>query len=374
MEAYITHAPNYPVLKLEREFQEAAGKKALAQFMKSFRDNFIREQDFKNLRQLGFNCIRLPFHYRLIEKSPYKYDKEGLAYLDKAARWAKEYQIWLILDLHAAPGAQNNDWHSDSFGEANFWKNKNFLSRVYALWEFLADRYRNHEWIAGYDLLNETVLNDARPLNKFYKEVIKTVRSVDKNHILFIEGNRWAQDIECLEDFKDDNYALSVHNYAPLEYVFNFIPHLKYPLKGVSMKWGKDETRSLFKKHSAIAKQRRRPVFVGEFGVNYRGGLFGEDHWLWDSLNCFAEFGFHWAYWTYKAVKNNAHPDGIYSYYENPPWVHREGPLFGWDTYPKLWKSRHAEMIRSWHTENFRENPHVLRLLQGHAQKNYELK
>ena len=32
---------------------------------------------------------------------------------------------------------------------------------------------------------------------------------------------------------------------------------------------------------------------------------------------CFQEAGFHWTYWTYKAVKNHMFPDGIYSYFPN---------------------------------------------------------
>ena len=31
--------------------------------------------------------------------------------LDKIINWGEKYKIWIILDLHAAVGCQNHDWH-----------------------------------------------------------------------------------------------------------------------------------------------------------------------------------------------------------------------------------------------------------------------
>ena len=222
----------------------------------------------------------------------------------------------------------------------------------------MAQRYKDKTTIAGYDLLNEAVLEDTKLLNAFYKQLIKTIRRVDQNHILFVEGNRWAQDLECLEDFSDDNLAFSVHAYLPLEFTFNFVAHLQYPRET------KEILRKLSSGYAAFAQKKQRPVYVGEFGVNARQGLYGEDQWVKDILGCFQEFGFHWTYWTYKAVKNSVFPDGIFSYLENPPWVNRAGPRLGWDTYASLWPQRRKEMIESWKTEKFSLNTTILSALQ----------
>lgn len=364
MEAYILYAPNFPAKKFRKEFSCALGKKALCSFEKEYRGSFIREADIKKISQLGFNCIRVPFNYRLIEKTPYRYDQEGVRFLDRVIRWAKKYKIWVILDLHAAPGAQNHDWHSDSLGKAELWTKKENQDRTLALWEFLADRYKDEECVAGYDLLNEAVLANTKLLNRFYKKVIKRIRSVDKNHILFIEGNVWATDVDCLDRFDDDNYVLSIHNYAPFEFAFNFIPHSSYPFKSPQGGWNKKVTRRHLSQYKKISQKRDLPIFVGEFGVNARQGLFGEDRWLADVLKCFNDYGFHWTYWTYKAIKGGVMPDGIYSYVQNPPWVNRCGPLTGWDTYKQHWPSHQKAMIRSWHTEQFQVNKEILKVLK----------
>ena len=365
MEAYILHAPNFPEQKFKKEFSNALGKDALYSFEKKYRGSFIREWDVENISRLGFNCIRVPFNYRLIEKTPYRYDQQGVRFLDQVIRWAKKYKIWIILDLHAAQGAQNCDWHADSAGGAELWTKKRNQERALALWEFLADRYKDEESVAGYDLLNEAVLEDTGILNRFYKTLIKRIRSVDRNHILFIEGNKWATDVDCLEEYNDDNYALSIHNYEPFEFVFNFVPHLSYPLKPSQGGWNERVIRRNLSRYKKISQKRGVPVFVGEFGVNARRGLFGEDRWLADMLKCFNDFGFHWTYWTYKAVKGEVFPDGIYSYVNNPPWVNRAGPLRGWDTYKQYWSKRQKAMVQSWHTGRFQANEEVLRVLKN---------
>lgn len=370
MEGYILHSLNNPEQSFKKDFTKALGKSALYHFEKSFRDYFIQEKDVEHIASVGLNCIRVPFNYRLIEKTPYKYDKQGVHYLDQVVNWAQKNKIWVILDLHAACGAQNHDWHSDSLGAAALWKNNEYQKRTYALWEFLADRYKDKESIAGYDLLNESVLENTKILNKFYKQLIRTIRSVDKKHILFVEGNRWSVDLDCLDKFEDDNLVLSIHAYEPLDFTFNFVPHSSYPIKSSEGIWDKHSMKKLLSKYKKVSEERSVPIFVGEFGVNYRQGVYGEHKWLRDILSCFKDFGFHWTYWTYKAIKNNIFPDGLFSYMANSPWVNRQGPRLGWDTYKTLWGKKKKDMIHSWYTDSFHENKILLRVLKDAIKKN----
>jgi len=362
MEAYFMYAPSLAVQVFKKDFEKRLGRKALLEFERQFSDNFIRKEDLKNIAGMGCNCFRLPFNFRLIESAPYEYDLNGVGYLDRAIRWAKTCGLKVILDLHAAPGAQNHDWHSDSLGKADLWHSRANQKRVFALWKFLADRYKNETAVAGYDLLNESVIVDAGKLNRFYAELIREIRKVDKNHILFVEGNHWAMDLDCLDDFDDENWAYSIHFYHPIEFVFNFIPQLRYPLRSDQGTFGKAKLRRMVCAYKKFAKHR--PVFVGEFGIYSRKGLYGDDLWLVDLLDCFEDAGFHWTYWTYKAVKHHMFPDGMYSYFPNDPWVHRQGPKTGWETYADLWPEKKKKIIRSWRTENFDVNESVLNVLK----------
>lgn len=367
MEGYIMNAPNIAEQVFKQHFQKELGPRALLDFEQQFRNHFIQESDLKKIAQWGFNCIRLPFNSRLVERKPFEYDLKGAAYLDQAVRWAKKYKLWIILDLHAACGPQNQDWHSDSLGQATLWHCRQEQERTIALWDFLAQRYQQEKTIAGYDLLNEPVLNDFKLLNKFYHQLIKTIRRRDQNHILFVEGNRWATDLEGLDDLNDENLVLSAHFYPPLEFTFNLIPQLSYPLRSGHSLFDKAAIAKILTTYQKFSQSRGRPILMGEFGVQSRENLYGEADWLKDVLTCFQEFEMHWTYWTYKAIKNSVFPDGIISYYDNPPWVNRLGPRTGWDQYAMLWPKQKKEMIRSWHSDRFVENKTILSTLQTFA-------
>ena len=366
-EGYFMHAPNRGVSIFRRGFVKACGEPALRELEKAFRDTFIVEKDLAAIARIGFNSVRLPFHFSLIEESPYVYSREGLKYLDNAVRWAKKYDLRVILDMHAAPGAQNHDWHSDSDGRARFWSSAAFQKRAAALWGFLAGRYKAEPAVAGYDILNETVIAPERVglMNKYYHAAIKAIRASDKEHIIFVEGNHWAQDITCLDDFKDENLVFSFHFYEPLEFTFNFVPGLKYPLIGKTGRWDKAFMRGRIAELVAVGKKRGRALWCGEFGVLTRDGLYGEDLWVKDILAVFKENNIHWSYWTWKAVKNHMFPDGINSYVHNDPWVNRSGPLTGWETWHLHWADKKKAMIASWKTDAFTENKAIVKALQS---------
>ena len=80
MEAYILGAANRPEKMFRREFTRRLGAKAMAEFDKSFRENFIREDDVRHVAGWGLNCIRVPFHYRVIEDAPFSYRGVGFRF------------------------------------------------------------------------------------------------------------------------------------------------------------------------------------------------------------------------------------------------------------------------------------------------------
>ena len=86
-----------------------------------------------------------------------------------------------------------------------------------------------------------------------------------------------------------------------------------------------------------------------------------------DVLETFEEMNIHWHYWTFKAVKNNVCPDGLFSFYENPQWVNRMGKSYGWDNYAELWDKHHEEIIQSWRSDHFLPNEELIKVIQKYA-------
>ena len=53
------------------------------------------------------------------------------------------------MDLHAVPGGQNQDWHSDSgMSEALFWRFREFQDRAINLWVEIAKRYKGNPYVS----------------------------------------------------------------------------------------------------------------------------------------------------------------------------------------------------------------------------------
>lgn len=358
MEGYILHGRNFPAHIFKSHFARFHGLKALNNFLQFYRKRYITQFDIKQIKQMGANCVRVPFNYRLIHQ------EQAWHYLDSVIKWCRREGIWCILDLHAAPGSQNVDWHSDSDGRALFWQEKRYQKLYLSIWRKIAQRYKNEATVAGYDVLNEGVVQDHQVLRRVYARVTKEIRKVDKNHIIFLEANHYGQKLEALGKPKDKNTAYSIHVYQPINFTFNFQPHLRYPGYIDGKYWDAGQVYQMIAPYHQLSEKWQVPIYVGEFGINYRSGkYYGELMFLKDVLDCFKKFGFHWTYWTYKAVAGGLYPDGIYQYLPNSAWIKREGPIMGWENFYLLWKTHKGQIIASWKTGNFTQNKYIGKLL-----------
>ncbi len=366
MEGYILGGRNIPEHRFKNEFEKINGKRELEKFEMLFRDNYIREIDFENASLMGVNTIRLPFNARLVDKRNSSYDKEGLNYVRNALRLAEKYSLKVILDLHAAIGAQNCDWHADSSGKALFWEKSCYRERALCLWEFLADTFKDCRALAGYDILNEPVLERSKVkiLAKFYKESVKRVKAIDKKHIIFLQGYDWGQQIEFLRDIIEENVWVSIHTYLPLIYTFNFTPFLRFPGNIEGRRWDKKEVYRYLSPYYKFAQKNKTHIFVGEFGINWRMNNYGEIDYLKEILNAFEDFKFSYTYWTYKCVARHAFPDGVYQLIANDKFIKREGPVYGWENYIKNWKKNKKDIINHWHTKGYTANNQIIGLLK----------
>src|SRR3989338_3179854 len=368
MEGYMFGGRNTPEHDFRASFERALGKAELDDFTKTFRDTFIQENDIKTIKGWGANCIRVPFNYRFIEfeDRPYSLNEDGIGYLDRIVGWCGKHGLYCILDLHAAPGAQNAAWHSDSYGKAELFNSEANKDRYLRLWFFLADRYRECGSVAGYDVLNEPDVGvlEEHKVRELYEAVTKEIRSTDTKRIIFLEGNMWAQRLEFLGRPKDDNTVYSIHAYAPIDFTHNFEVGLRYPCKAYGVMWNKDRFDMMARAYSDFVEKVGVPLYLGEFGVSAREGCCGEAEWVRDMLDICKKYNLNWTYWTYKTIANYAYPDGIYRYLGNPAWVNRQGPVAGWETFPHLWKKEKGSMAFSWLTENFTLNKNIFSVLK----------
>jgi len=142
---------------------------------------------------------------------------KGFEMTDSLLSWCEQNEMYLILDLHAAPGGQGYDQAISDYdpSKPSLWESSANRSKAASLWKKLAERYKDEQWIGGYDLLNEPNWNlpGGQLLRAFYDMVTDSIRSVDTNHIIYIEGNWFANTFTGLTPPWDSNLVYSPHKY-----------------------------------------------------------------------------------------------------------------------------------------------------------------
>jgi endoglucanase len=202
MENFITGYPATETAHREA-MRNALGQERYELFFDSFLTNFFGADDAAYLAGLGMNCVRIPVNYRHWENdaTPGELDHKGFEHLDRAIDACASRGIYTVIDLHAAPGGQNHHWHSDNpFHQPLFWRHRQFQDRAVHLWEAIAIRYKNRPEVAGYNILNEPADESETALPAFYRRAVQAIRAIDPKHMVFLDGNRYAQEFPRFGD------------------------------------------------------------------------------------------------------------------------------------------------------------------------------
>ena len=275
--------------EFKEKLVEFIGQENTDNFYNAWYENFITQGDIDSLASHGYNSIRLPMHYDLftlpIQDEPVSGENTwidlGFSMVDNLLDWCESNNMYLILDLHAAPGGQGfgsdiNDYNPNL---PSLWESEENKNKTIALWGKLAERYSDEPWIGGYDLLNETHWDLAEnELRNFYIDVTNEIRQYDQNHIIFIEGNGYANDFSGLTPPWDDKMVYSFHKY------WSFNDSLDW------VTWMRNEYGV--------------PLWMGEGGEN-------SNQWFTEAIKVFEENYIGWAFWPWKKLESISAPYAI---------------------------------------------------------------
>jgi endoglucanase len=214
--------------QFEEAVEDLIGPADAAEFWRRYHANYVTEQDVRAMAAMGANSLRPALlASRLMSKQqpdsqPFRFSDEGFRVLDSLVAWSTRHRVGIIWDMHGAPGAQNAENIADSDGEARLWTEPDvYWPRLTALWRRIAERYAGNPYIIGYDLLNEPLLRryegiDEADLRTLYVRLTQSIREVDPNGIIFVEGDDWAQNFRALEPIDwDPHLVLAFHSYPP---------------------------------------------------------------------------------------------------------------------------------------------------------------
>lgn len=323
MENFITGHPATEQ-SFRRELDRRLGPALAAEFFDHFLEDFFGEADASLLASAGLNCVRLPVNYRHLEDDghPFVVRDEGFHHLDRVVDLCARHGLYTVIDLHALPGYQNSNWHSDNPTHvATLWDHLHFQDRSVRLWEAIAEHYRGRPGVAGFNLINEPAVADTERLIRLYQRLRDAVLGVDSTRMLFVDGNRFALDFTGFPA-PWPNTVYSAHDYA----VAGMGNAYAYPgvVDGVFQDRGTlerrvDELTRYMTSHDAA-------IWIGEFGPIYTGDPRRDEarvSVLRDQLAIYAERRLNWSLWTYKDIG----AQGIVTARPDSPWLERTRPL-----------------------------------------------
>ncbi|NTW23245.1 MAG: carbohydrate-binding protein [Lentimicrobium sp.] len=204
---------------------ETIGVENTNTFYEAWLDNHFTRTDVDSMKVWGFNSVRVAMHYKWftlpIEDEPIvgqdTWLEDGFVRIDSLLDWCADNQMYLILDLHGAPGGQGHDSNISDYDDTkpSLWESPENRRKTVALWGKLAARYATEPWMGGYDLINEPNwdLPGGTLLKQLYQQITTAVRAVDPNHMIIIEGNWFANDYTGLTPSWDNNMVYSFHKY-----------------------------------------------------------------------------------------------------------------------------------------------------------------
>jgi len=257
-----------------------------AEFWRDFRDRFITGHDIAQIATEGMNHVRLPINSRVVMAEDGTLLGCGFTLIDRLIEWCREFGLWVVLDLHGAPGGQTGTNIDDSpHGTPELFTDRRYQEMTVALWRELARRYRDETVVAGYDLLNEPLPNEyqdryARELVALYREITAAIRGVDQHHLIIYEGTHWATDWSIFTEVWDANSMLQFHKY-----------------------WSAPDRPSI-QRFLDIGARLGLPVYMGEGGENNL-------EWLYTAFQLYDDCGISWNFWPWKKVQTRTSPCSV---------------------------------------------------------------
>ena len=271
------------------------GEEQARGFWRTFYERFITREDVRFLRQAGFNHVRASFNWRLFVTDDEPRRMKGIGYdcLDRLVKWCKAEGLYVVLDMHGAPGGQTGDNIDDSWGYPFLYECPQSQALTIDLWASLAERYADEPTVIGYDLLNEPIAThfDREQLNPelepLFKRMVAAIRVHDPHHIIFLGGAQWNTNFSVFGPPFDDKSVYTFHRY-----------------------W-EDVTPALIEEYVAFGERYNVPLWMGESGEN-------SYEWIAAFRELLEANDVGWCFWTYKRLDTDR---CVVSIERTPEWA-----------------------------------------------------
>lgn len=276
--------------RMEALLTRLCGASYAKSFWERYAAAYITEQDIAWIAVQGLNSVRLPLNARTLfetdEDGAVRFRTDTLRHVDDCVRWCKDHGVYVILDMHGAPGGQTGQNIDDSEADVPaLFLDPGHQDALVDMWCLLARRYREEPAVGGYDLLNEPLPEWNRQYNPLllplYRRLIAAIRQIDSRHMIILEGAHWATDFSVFDDLTEaeaaNNLVLQFHKY-----------------------WSDPDEESLAP-FLRTAARLNVPLWMGEGGENNLD-------WYTHVFPLYERLEIGWCFWTYKKMETANSP------------------------------------------------------------------
>jgi hypothetical protein len=278
--------------KIEKLVSDLLGPEKAKEFWTGFRSHYVAETDIQKIAELGYNSVRPALNSRLFltENGTCTGSEEGFSLLDHLVTWCRAHRVYVIIDMHGAPGGQTGQNIDDSANDQpELFMEQKYQEQLVTLWRTIAQRYKNEPTVAGYDLLNEPLPERTgaektykAKLEPLYQRIAAAIRQVDPKHMLIVEGADWANDWSVFSQPFDKNLVYQFHYYC----------------------WDNPAVLKPITRYLDYRARFNAPVWVGETGER-------DNAIYWATTEYFEANNIGWSFWPWKKMDTRNTPYSI---------------------------------------------------------------
>lgn len=295
-------------------------------------ETFITRDDIRYIASLGFDHVRVPVDYNVLEDEEGNPIESGFGYLKSCRDWCREFGLHMLIDLHECYGYSFDPLKKDMDRRVFFYDDA-LQSRFLKLWQRIAQTFAGDEDMIAFEPLNEVVLRDVCDAwNALVKKYIATIRAICPKAYIVIGGVMYnhVSSVTLLDPPADDHIVYNFHCYEPFlfthqgAYWVDYMPRdfrVAYPLpvedyrriskEAIDVSDGViflDEVKEfgpgffeiIFAEAVKAAEKYDVPLYCGEYGAIDLSDNHSKINWLRDIHTAFKAYGIGRALWNYK--------------------------------------------------------------------------
>lgn len=295
-------------------------------------ETFITKDDIAYIASLGFDHVRVPVDYNVLEDEEGNTIESGFGYLERCRKYCEEYKLNMLIDLHECYG-YSFDPLKVNMDRKIFFYDEKLQERFLNLWRKIANRFKDYQDMVAFEPLNEVVLSEVKDAwNVVAGKYIKMMREIVPDSYLIIGGVEYNNvlSVPLLDIPTDDRIVYNFHCYEPFifthqgAYWVDGMPQdfrIGYPktireYRDATSKTGVDNSSAIYKEKigeisegffddifaPAIEKATKDnvPLYCGEYGVIDLAEPEDALRWFVDIHAAFERYGIGCALWNYK--------------------------------------------------------------------------